>query len=168
MKPDTTSPEPTLPRSGFRTRYRLLITLAVLFIAVVFVFPVAFRPGIETPTDLQFGSPFSLPIQISNQNMTPLMDVEYTCEASLLTLAQGAPANEAKVLTRGSIKKIPGRRGIHAHCGTAYIPNAPLKAIEYKLTLAYRPYPWRDVRTSLYLITAQVDSHGQVTAWKVH
>jgi hypothetical protein len=145
----------------------LLTALAVLFIAVVFVFPLAFRPGVETPTDLQFGSPFSVPIQISNQNMTPLMDVEYTCEASQLTLAQLSPANEAKVLIRGSIKKLPGRRGIHARCQTAYIPNAPLKAIEYKLTLTYRPYPWRDLRTKIYLITAQVDSHGQVTAWKV-
>jgi hypothetical protein len=142
--------------------------MALLFVIVVFVFPIVFKPGVEPPTDLQFGTPFSMAVQISNQNVTPLTDVEYSCEISKLTLANGSPVTDAKVLVRGAIRKIPGRQAIRASCETAYIVNAPLKAAEYKLTLTYRPYPWPRQRTSVYRITAQINGNGQVTAWKLN
>jgi hypothetical protein len=167
MKPGKTSETPAAPKSRFRTRYRLLITLAVLFIVIVFVFPLVFKPSVEPPANLQFASPFALNVQISNHNMTPLVDVEYTCEPAQLALATGSPAQDAKVVVRGSIKKLPGRKGIRATCETGYIPNAALKSLQYKMVLTYRPYPWQQQHTSTYLLTAQVDNRGQVTAWKV-
>ena len=167
MKPESVSPEPPAPRSRFRGPYRVLLSLAVVFVTVVFVSPIIFKPGVEPPTELQFGTPFSMAVQISNQNVTPLTDVEYSCEVSKLTLANGSAVRDAKVLIRGAIRKIQGRQAIPARCETAYIVNAPLKAVEYKLTLAYRTYPWPQHRTSVYRITAQINSNGQVTGWKL-
>lgn len=134
---------------------------------VVFVFPLIFRPGIEPPKDVRFASPFSVPIQISNQNMTPLTDVEYVCEISRLTLAGGSEVANAKVLIRGKIRNLPGRRGVMGRCETASIASGPLAAAEYKLTLSYRTYPWPQRRTTVYRITAQIGSDGQVKSWKV-
>jgi hypothetical protein len=48
----------------------------------------------------------------------------------------------------------------------AYIQNAPLKAAEYQLTLEYRAYPWPQLRTAVYHITAKLNGEGQVTGWK--
>jgi len=142
--------------------------MAVVFVSVVFIFPIIFEPGVEPPAELQFGSPFSMAVQISNQNMTPLTDVEYSCEVSKLTLANGSAVTDAKVLIRGAIRRIRGRQAITARCETAYIVNAPLKAAEYKLTLTYRTYPWPQHRTRVYRIAAQINGNGQVTGWKLN
>jgi len=166
--PEAVSPKLPVPKSRFRGPYRLMLSMAVLFVTVVLIFPIIFRPGVEPPTELQFGSPFSMAVQISNQNMTPLTDVEYSCEVSKLTLANGSAVRDAKVLIRGAIRKIQGRQAITARCETAYIVNAPLKAVEYKLTLTYRTYPWPQHRTSVYRIAAQINDNGQVTGWKLN
>jgi hypothetical protein len=142
--------------------------MALLFATVVFIFPIVFRPGVEPPTELQFGRPLSVAVQISNRNVTPLTDVEYSCVVSKLTMANGFAVTDAQVLVRGAIRKIQGRQAIAAHCETAYIVNAPLQAAEYKLTLAYRTYPWPQHRTSVYRIAAQLDGKGQVTGWKLN
>jgi hypothetical protein len=121
---------------------------------------------VEPPEDVQFGSAFSVGVQISNQNVTPLTDVAYSCEVSNLTLADGSKVENGKVLTRGSIRRIRGRQGVPATCEMAYIPNAPLKAAVYQLTLKYRAYPWPQLRTAVYRIAAKLDGKGEVTGWK--
>jgi hypothetical protein len=161
---------PSNPPAGKRrlsSLYRVLFMIAVLAITVVFVFPLVFEPRIDVPTDLRFSSPSSLAVQISNENLTPLTDVEYGCETSKITLANGSEVSDARVLTRGSIRKIPGRRAIIARCQTAYLLTAPLKAAEYKLTITYRASPWRRLRTSVFHIAAQFDKNNQMTAWKI-
>jgi hypothetical protein len=167
MKPASALPESPSPKSRVRGRYRVLGVLAVFAAIVVFIFPLIFRPGVEPPTELAFASPFSMALLISNQNITPLTDVEYSCEVSNLTLANGSEVKDAKVLVRGSIRKIPGRRAIPGRCETAYIVGAPLKAVEYRLTLNYKTYPWPQRRTAVYRIAAQISGAGQVTGWKV-
>ena len=164
-KPEAASPQ---TRSRFRGPYRVLLSLAVVFVTVVFLFPIIFKPGVEPPAELQFGSPSSVAVQISNQNVTPLTDVEYSCVLSKLTLANGSAVMDAKVFVRGAIPKIPGRQAIRAHCETAYIVAAPLKAAEYTLTLTYREYPWLRHRTSVYRIAAQLNGAGQVAGWKLN
>ena len=166
IKPGSVSPKLPAPGSRFRGPYQLLFGLAVLFITVVFVFPAIFKPGVE-PAESQFGSPFSMAVQISNQSLTPLKDVEYSCEVARLTLADGSAVEGAKVLVRGTIRKIQGSREVTAHCETAYVANAPVHAIEYKLTLTYSTFPWPQRRTSVYRIATQINSNGQVAGWKV-
>jgi hypothetical protein len=166
ITPPSGSPPPAR-RSRFRGAVRLLIALSALFVVVVFLFPLIFSPRIDVPTDLPFGNPSSLLAQISNQNMTPLMDVEYTCELSKLTLANGSAVPNEQVLTRGAIRKIDGRSGAMARCQAAYLVMAPLQAAEYKLTIAYRAYPWRKRRTSVFHIAGKVDAKGGVTGWKL-
>lgn len=167
IKPGSVSSK-RAPGSRFRGLYRLLLIMAVFFVAVVFLFPVILEPGIDVPTDLQFASPSSLVVQISNQNLTPLMDLEYSCEVSKLTLANGSAVTDAKVLIRGTIRKLAGRRAISARCQTAYLVTAPLKTAEYTLTITYRAYPWHRERTSVYRIAARINGSNQVTAWKVN
>ena len=167
-KPEAVSPKLRPPRSRFRGPYRVLLSMALLFATVVFIFPIIFKPGVEPPAELQFGRPFSVAVQISNQNVTPLTDVEYSCEVSKLTMANGSAVTDAKVLVRAAIRKIQGRQAIGAHCETAYIVSAPLKAAEYKLTLTYRAYPWPQHRTSVYRLVAQLNGNGQVTGWKLN
>jgi hypothetical protein len=167
IRQDSAAPQLPAPKSRFRGPFRLLVSGAVLLVTVVFIFPVVFKPGIEPPAPSPFASPFSIVVRISNQDVTPLMDVEYSCEVSKLALANGSIAGDAKVLVRGAIRKMPGRQAIAARCETAYIPNAPLSALEYQLTLAYRMYPWRQRRTSVYRIAAELNNQGQVTGWKL-
>jgi hypothetical protein len=166
MKPGSKSPDAPATRSRFRGPFGLLLGMAVLFVSVVLILPILFRPGVDAPADVEFGSPFSVGVQISNQNVTPLTDVAYTCEVSNLTLADGSIVGNVKVLTRGSIRRIRGRQGVPARCEMAYIQNAPLKAAEYQLTLKYRAYPWPQLRTAVYRIAAKVNGEGQVTGWK--
>ncbi len=154
---------------GFRFRgpYRVLIILAVLFATFVLIVPLIFKPGVEPPAQTPLGSPFSVPVRISNQDLTPLQDVEYSCEVSKLTLENGTPVNGASVLIRGTIRSLPGRHAITASCETASIVNAPIKAAEYTLTLNYRNFPWPQHRTSVYHIAANINGSGQVTGWKL-
>ena len=161
-------PKDPASRSRFRGPYRALLILAMVFVTVVFIFPIVFDPRIEVPAEVQFGSPFSMAVQISNQNVTPLTNVEYGCEISKLTLANGSAVSDAKVLTRGAIRKIQGRHAIAARCESAYIVNAPLKTAEYKLTLSYRAYPWPRQRTTVYRIAAQINGRGDVTGWRLN
>jgi len=168
-KPESESPKLAAPRFRFRGPLRVLLTVALVLAVVVFVFPLVFSPGVQPPTDVQFGSPFSVPVQLSNQNVTPLTDVEYTCELSKLTLANSSPVKDANVLVRGSVRRIAGRKAVAARCQSAYIPNAPVQAAEYKLTVTYRAYPWpQRRRTSMYRIAAQIDSKGDLKGWKVN
>jgi hypothetical protein len=168
VKTEAVSTNAPIVQPRLRTRYRILITMTVLFVSVFFVFPLVFEPRLEPPGELQFGSAFSVLVPIANHNMTPLSDVEYSCEISRLTLADGAAVTDARVLTRGAIPKIPGRKAVAAHCGIAYILTRPLKAAQYKMTLTYRAYPWHRLRTSVYYIDALIDGKGQVTGWKAN
>jgi hypothetical protein len=154
-------------RSRFYGAYRLLLALAVLALAVLFIFPLIFSPGVEAPAEVQFGSPSRLQVQISNQNLMPLKDVEFSCELSRLDLAQGSPPSNAQALVRGSLKNLEGRRAITVPCETAYLVTSSLKAVEYKLTITYRMYPWPYRRTKLSYIAGQINGNGQVTGWKV-
>jgi len=166
MKSDLKSTDAPATAFRFRRLYRLLLGMAALLVALVFIFPIVFRPAVEPPAEVQFGSPSSVGVQISNQNVTPLTDVAYACEVSNLTLADGSKVGNVKVLTRGSIRKIRGRQGVPARCEMAYIQSAPLKAAEYRLTLEYRAYPWPQLRTAVYRIAAKLNGEGQVTGWK--
>lgn len=167
IKLASVSPKLPAPRSRFRGAYRPILGIAVLFVTVVFVFPIIFKPGVEPLTESQFGSPFSMAVEISNQNLLPITDVEYSCEVSRLTLANGSAMRDPKVLVRGAVRKIQGNHAITAHCETAYIGNAPVNAIEYKLTLTYRMYPWPQHRTSVYRIATHINSNGQATGWRL-
>jgi hypothetical protein len=146
---------------------RLLLMMAVLFVTVVFIFPLVFKPGIEPPAQTPYGSPFSVTIRVSNRNVTPLTDVEFGCVITNLTLATGTEVTDAKILMRGTLRRFQGRRAIGVPCETAYVVNAPIKAAEYTLTLTYRTYPWQRFRTGVYRIAAQIDRAGRVTGWKV-
>ena len=154
-------------RSRWYGAYRLLLALAVLALVVLFIFPLIFSPGVQAPTGVQFGSPSALQVQISNQNLMPLKDVEFNCEVSRLDLVQGSPASNPQALVRGSIKNLEGRRAITAPCETAYLVTSPVKAVEYKLTITYRMYPWPYRRTNVSRIDARIDGNGQVTGWTV-
>jgi hypothetical protein len=167
MKPESAQSKLPKLKLLFRGPIRILAVLLTLFAIVVFVFPLIFRPVVEPPEDLRFASPFSVPVRISNRNMTPLKDVEYVCEIAKLTLANGSEVNDAKVLIRGTIRSISGRRAVMGRCQTADITSGPLQAAEYKLTVTYRAYPWPRRRTTVYRIVAQISNDGQVESWKV-
>jgi hypothetical protein len=166
IKGESISPKLPAPRPRFHGAYRVLLSLAVLFVAVVLVFPLTFGPRVDAPRDLQFGSPSSLPVQIANQNITPLNNVEYGCALAQLTLANGSEIRDAKVVIRGIIRTISGRHAVTVRCESAYIVTAPLKSAEYKLTLTYQAYPWPQSRTRAYRIDAEVNGKGEVTGWK--
>jgi hypothetical protein len=142
--------------------------MAVLFVTVVFIFPLVFTPRVEPVPPGQFGSPFSMQIRISNLNVTPLTDVEYNCAISKLTLGNGNQVTDAKMLIKGTLRRFTGRHAIAAPCETAYIVNGPIRAAEYTLTLTYRSYPWPQHRTGVYRFTAQIDPNGRVTGWKLN
>jgi len=163
---DQISPPPAR-RSRFRGVVRLTLVLAVLAVMVIFVFPLVLGPRVDVPTDLEFGNPSSVQVQISNQNLTPLLDVKYTCEVSKLTLANGSAVPNEKVLVRGSIRKIDGRSAAAARCQAAYLVTSPLQAAEYKMTITYHAYPWHWQRTSVYPIVAKVNAKGDVIGWKL-
>jgi len=122
---------------------------------------------VEPITGSQFGAPFSMAVEISNQNLLPIKDVEYSCEVSRLTLANGSAMRDAKVLVRGAVRKMQGNHSITAHCETAYTGDAPVNAIEYKLTLTYRMYPWPQHRTSVYRIASRINGNGQAAGWRL-
>jgi hypothetical protein len=145
----------------------LLLSFAVVAIVVFLVFPLVFPPRVDVANSVQFASPSSMVVQVSNQNLTPLTDIEYTCEVLNITLANGSAVNNAKVLTRGTIRKLPGRRAVTVRCESAYILGTPIKTAEYRLTVRYRTTPVPHVATTMYRIDAIVNNKGEVTGWKL-
>jgi len=145
--------------------YRALALLASMAVVFLVIFPLAFSPGIELPSGEFPDNPFSLRVRITNQNLTPYKDVDYTCESTNLELATGRVLNDARIVHHGSIKNFSGRRAITVRCETAYIVTDPLKAAEFKLVVKYRPYPWPVNRVSEYRIAAVIDSSGRITKW---
>jgi hypothetical protein len=140
--------------------------MVVMFAAVVFVFPAIFSPRVDVPAEVQFGSASSVRFQISNQNATPITGVEYTCELSKLTLANGSEVKDASVVVRSTIRRISGRQAVLGRCQTAYLVPGAVQAAEYKLTLRYHAYPWPQQRMNVYRIAAQIRA-GQVTGWRL-
>lgn len=145
----------------------LLLSIAVVAAVVFLVFPLIFPPRVDVAASLQFASPSSMVVQISNQNLTPLTDIEYTCEVLNITLANGSPVNNAKVLTRGVIRRLPGRQAVAVRCESVYILGTPIKTAEYQLTIKYRTTPIPHQGTSVYRIAAIVNKKGEVTGWKL-
>jgi hypothetical protein len=166
--PRSVSAEPQRPRSRLRGITQLVLTLAVASALVVFGFPLISALRIDVPTDIRFGSASSMTFRITNPNLTPLTDVEYSCEVSQLTLANGSAINDAKVLNRGSIRKLTGRHAVAGHCQAGYLITTPLKAAEYQLRVTYRSYPWPQQRTNVYRISAQFNTKSEVTGWKLY
>ena len=144
---------------------KALIFLAVMVIAALVVFPLLFGPGVAVPSEVFPGNPFLLEVKLSNENITPLTDVEYTCQAVDVELASGVQVKDAKVLNQGRIRKFQGRRAISARCETAYLIDAPLKKLEFKLSLKYRAYPWPVDQTREYRFAATIDGQGRLTGW---
>jgi hypothetical protein len=166
-KPASGSAEARRAPSRLRGPLHFVLTLAVVAAIVVFLFPVVFGARIDVPAEVQFGSASSMTFRISNQNLTPLSDVTYSCEVSQLTLANGTPIKDANVLNRGETRKIAGRRAAAGRCQTGYLVTAPLQTAEYKLTISYRAYPWPQIRTSVSRIAARINGKGEVTGWKL-
>jgi hypothetical protein len=155
------------PRLRWRTRVLLLASIIVVFLVVVFVFPAVFPLRIDVPAHVQFGNASSMMFQISNQNLTPLTNVEYSCAVAQLTLADGSPAKNVNTLSQGFIPKIGGRHGVTGRCQTGYFVPGPLKTAAYQLTVTYRPYPWPRRRTQVVRISAVLDGKGELTGWKL-
>ena len=105
--------------------------------------------------------------RISNQNLTPVTDIEYSCEVLNLMRTDGNAVKDANVLNRGEIRRIAGRHAVAGRCQTAYLITAPLKAADYKLVVVFRAYPWPQRRTSVYRISAQMNAKSEVTGWKL-
>lgn len=165
-KPASVSTQPPAARSRYRGWYRLLVIVVAMTLAVFFLYPLVFQPRIDVPPSVQFGSVSSVGVLIANANLTPLQDVEYTCEIAKLTMAKGSAITDARALTRGFIRKIPARRAVQVRCETSYLVTAPIKQAEYKLTLTYRASPWPQKRTSVYHIAAAI-KNSQLTGWKL-
>jgi hypothetical protein len=154
-------------RSSLYGAYRLLLTVAVFMAAVGLVFPLVFKPSVEPPDNLTTGNPLSIHVLVANQNMTPITDVEYTCEVSKLTQPDGTAIAGANTLVRSTILKIPGREALREPCETTYVAGGPIQAAEYKVTISYRMYPWPTNRTAVYYVVAHVAGSGRVTGWTV-
>lgn len=154
-------------KARLRARLWLLLALAAVFLIVAFGFPLLFPLRIAVPSSLQFSSASSMTFEIANENLTPLTDIEYTCEISKLELSAGSPVKDANVVTRGSIRKIGGHHGAAGRCQTGYFVAAPLKTAEYRVTVTYRPYPWPRRRTRVVRISAQLNGQGELTGWNV-
>ena len=166
VKRATVSAEVPGAPSRWRARLTLLLTLAAVFLVVVFLFPIIFELRIDVPSHVQFASASSMGFEISNPNLTPVTNAEYSCEVSNLILLNGSAVKDANVLNRGNFRKIGARRGVAGRCQTAYIVTAPLKTVEYKLTITYRTYPWPRMRTQTARISAQLNGKGEVTGWQ--
>ena len=156
------------PRSRMRGPLEIVLTLAVVCAIVLLVFPLISALRVDVPGEISFGSASALTLTIANPNLTPLTNVEYTCEVSKLALADGSAVTNADALNRGDVRKIAGRRAVAGRCQTAYLVTSPLKTAEYKLTVTYHAYPWPQQRTDVYRISAQFDGKGNVTGWKLN
>ena len=159
-------PVPSAARR-FRRFLPLLLSMAVVAAAVFLAFPLIFPPRVDVAATVQFASPSSMVVQISNQNLTPLDDIEYSCQVLKIALADGSTISNAKVLTRGVIRKLPARRAVAVRCESAYILGTPIKTAEYQLTIKYRTTPLPHQGNAVYRIDAIVNGKGEVTGWKL-
>jgi len=161
--------DPVAPRAASRLRARLslAISLAVAFLIVVFLFPLIFELRIDVPSQVQCGSPSSVMFEIADQNLAPLTNVEYTCEISTMITASGPPVSAPPVLSRGRYPRIASRQGVRGQCQAGYLVTAPVRTVEYRLTVTYRASPWPQLRTRIARISAQINGKGEVTGWKV-
>jgi hypothetical protein len=158
---------PVVARSRSRRFVSLLLSMAVVAVVVFVVLPLVFPPRVDVAGSIQFASPSSMVVQISNQNLTGLDDIQYTCEVLGITLANGSPVNNARVVTRGVIRKLPARRAVTVRCESAYIGGSPIKSAEYQLTIKYRTTPVPHQGSNVYRIDAIVNNKGEVTGWKL-
>ena len=149
-----------------RTLIRVAVTFGVVAAVVILLFPLVFDIRVDVPGKVQFASASSMMFQISNQNLTPVADVAYSCEVARFTVANGTAVTDANVLNRGNVRRIGGRRAVAGRCQTAYLITSPLKTAEYKVTVTYRAYPWRRVRTRVWKIAAEFNAKSEVTGWK--
>jgi hypothetical protein len=144
---------------------KMLAFAATFAVAILVVFPLLFGPSVDKPVFRFPDNPFWLEVRISNENLTPLTNVEYDCTATDVELANGTKLPDVAVVNQGHIRRIQGRKAITARCETSYIINAPVKRAEFKLTLKYRSYPWPNQHSEEYRFVATLDDKGHVTGW---
>lgn len=155
------------PRPSLRGQapYKVLLLVIAVLVAALLSFPWIFGPRVEIQPSPYPGNPFSLSLSIANQNLTPFTDLEYTCTSENIEPAGEPLAHDPQAVHRGRRLRLPARTAMAAICDTAYFITAPLKSARYRLTLHYRAFPWRQIRTSEHYFRAQLDGNGHVTGW---
>jgi len=144
----------------------MLVTMASVAAIVFLLFPILFDIHVDVPSKVQFATASSMMFQISNQNLTPVTDIAYTCEVARFILADGSAVKDANVVSRGNVRKISGRHAAAGRCQTGYFVAAPVQTAEYRVTVTYRLYPWPERRTRVWRISAEFNSKREVTGWK--
>ncbi len=119
-------------------------------------------PSIQTPTSYDPSSPFSVPIEVTNEGYLPMFSVRADC-----ALSAGGPPSNLKVSDDHVIQTIGslgGRRKATIRCDL-YALHAGFSQAQLLVSISYRPLVWPFRFTASHMFAGIFDEHGRLERW---
>lgn len=164
----------TTPRPHDRWKLRLTRTGKILISALgislgVLGSPLIFGLSVQNPIPVFPGQPFSIPFEITNQNVVPFKDISYSCNVNELSFAGGTRLANVQARPTGAYRAtLYGLESMTARCEKAYVTSPDMKFVSAEIALAitYRPAMWPIRRTIVKTYSAIIDPHsGHIYRW---
>jgi hypothetical protein len=159
-------------RSSLWTRLKRIGAIISVLLALATISGYFLPPTIETPSAAFPDNPFSLVFEIKNENILPLLSIDYSCELPRAHIGgwkiTGAQASgngpQAPPVHYGVLW---GRSATSGRCEYGFnVPSGvPVKDAKYRLSVRYwsPPVPYR--RTREVDFVAILDTAGKVYRW---
>ncbi len=157
----------TIGRTASR-RIRKVIELLAGILTVLGVLQLFLHPHVQTPSKTIPNNPFSIPFEITNENVLPLMGVEYTCEVLTIKVKNmpNIKFDNDKWSNMEPARNLWGRQSMTARCDKALsFVGFPIERSEYRLSLRYIALPWPFPMHSTQDFVAITDEAGTVVRW---
>ncbi len=137
--------------------------LTILAICQLFL-----RPTVQSPLLLFPGNPLSIPFEIKNENILPLVDVQYGCELLTARIKDRPNITIDRDITEKMepARTVWGRQSMTARCDKGIaIQGLPIERAEYRLILSYFALPLPIRMHASYDFSAIADDAGNVVRW---
>jgi hypothetical protein len=127
--------------------------------------PLIFGLSVHIANPVFAGQPLSIPFKITNENIVPFEDIDYSCDVDELDIMNG-PRMEKLEATPANAHRdtLAGRDTMTARCENAYQldPGAKFKSAQISLRLTYRPWVWPTHGHLSKSYVAIIDDYGHL------
>ena len=177
---ETTKPQKTAavhtstsqPQARWKLRLtrtaKILIFVLTLALGVIGT-PLIFGLSVQDPLPVFAGEPFSIPFEITNQNVLPYSDIDYSCDIDEAVLVRGQHLRRIRATPADSFRPVLyGFHSMTARCENQYIfpPDEKFVRADISLTIGYRPMLWPIRRTMAKTYTAIINPRsGHIERW---
>lgn len=147
-------------------RIRRLFEVLAGIVTLLSIMQLFLKPTVQSPIPTLPQSPVSLPFEIKNENLLPLLHVEYVCNVVTLRFKNSRSRMDDFSAAIGHPRTLWGRDTMTGRCDQAMrLTGFAIQQAEYRLDLRYFALPFPIAMHPQYSFVAIVDDEGRVSRW---